>query len=161
MTSAAIRSSSREELDRLAGEISWYEEQARSTVKLSLQYKLEIGRRLARAKALLPYGQFLSWARQHFDWTSRHLQRHLVLAANATRVSHLAPGTSLRMALVAIRQGGAHENGREADRRQEGPQRIHIVGDLEAGAIDHERLANGLERLSEVLGARKMKWWIR
>ena len=34
------------ELDRLAGEIGWYEEEARKTVMLALQYKLEIGRRL-------------------------------------------------------------------------------------------------------------------
>ena len=38
------------ELLRLAGEIGWYQEQAKKTVMLALQYKLEIGRRLARAK---------------------------------------------------------------------------------------------------------------
>jgi hypothetical protein len=50
------------ELEKLAGEIAWYEEEARKTVKLALQYKFEIGRRLARAKAILPHGRFLSWA---------------------------------------------------------------------------------------------------
>src|SRR5580704_8348468 len=81
------------ELDRLAGEIGWYEEEARKTVMLALQYKLEIGRRLARAKKILPHGQFLTWAHEEFGWTPRHIQRHLKLVENASRVSRLPPGT--------------------------------------------------------------------
>src|SRR5579862_6130503 len=87
---------SKTELAKLAGEIGWYQEEARKTVMLALQYKLEIGRRLQRSKALLPHGKFLSWAQEEFGWTARHVQRHLTLAENAPRMASLPPGTSLR-----------------------------------------------------------------
>src|SRR4029077_18371695 len=82
------------ELEKLAGEIGWYEEQCRKTLMLALQYKLEIGRRLMRAKTLLPHGRFLPWAQQQFGWTARHVERHINLAENASCVSSLPPGTS-------------------------------------------------------------------
>jgi hypothetical protein len=148
----------KDELDKLAGEISWYEDQARKTVLLALQYKLEIGRRLARAKALLPHGSFLSWARAQFGWSPRHVQRHLTLAENASRVSCLPPGASLRMALAAIRQTRPEEG---FTRELTGPRRIHIVGELEEGNLDRDLLLDGVVRLAHKLGAQKIRWWIR
>jgi hypothetical protein len=152
-----------DELQKLAGEISWYEDQARNTVMLALQYKLEIGRRLARAKALLPHGAFLSWAHLRFGWTARHVQRHLTLAANASRVSRLPPGASLRMALAAIRENRTDDRrcSVEVARQDAVLQRIHIVGELEQGNIDRDRLLSGVARLAEQLGAGKMRWRIR
>jgi hypothetical protein len=151
-----------DELEKLAAEIGWYEDQARKTVMLALQYKVEIGRRLARAKALLPHGQFLSWSRHRFGWSARHVQRHLLLAENATRVSQLPPGASLRMALAAIRENRTDvANCREPALKEEVPQRIHIVGDLQEGTIDRDLLLSGVERLAEDLGARKIRWRIR
>jgi hypothetical protein len=151
------------ELEKLAREISWYEDQARNTVMLALQYKLEVGRRLARAKGLLPHGMFLSWARVQFGWTPRHVQRHLKLAENASRVSHLPPGASLRMALAAIQRGRTDEaeGSAELTSPDGAPQRIHIVGEFDQGDIDRDRLLSGVVRLAEDLGARKMRWRIR
>jgi Protein of unknown function (DUF3102) len=150
------------ELRKLAGEIGWYEEEARKTVMLALQYKLEIGRRLARAKALLPRGEFHSWAHEEFGWTPRHVQRHLTLAENATRVSHLPPGASLRMALAAIKE--IRLDVQEVSAKTEpncDPQCIHITGEIEPGTIDRDRLLGEVEKLAGELGAQKMRWKIR
>jgi hypothetical protein len=148
------------ELARLAGEIGWYEEEARKTVMLALQYKLEIGRRLARAKKLLPHGQFLSWAHEEFGWTPRHIQRHLKLVENAPRVSRLPPGTSLRMALAAISDLGSEKT--EFDGTVESPlQTIRITGQIEPGTIDRDRLLEEIAKLAGELGAQKVQWKVR
>jgi hypothetical protein len=149
------------ELAKLAGEIGWYEDQARKTVMLALQYKFEIGRRLARAKALLPHGHFLSWARQEFGWSPRHVQRHLMLAENASCVSCLPPGASLRMALAAIRKLRTEPEKALGEAPKDPSQRIHIVGELEEGTIDRDCLLNLVARLAKELGAENMRWRIR
>lgn len=150
------------ELEKLAGEIGWYEDQARNTVMLALQYKLEIGRRLARAKALLPHGKFLPWARDRFGWSPRHVQRHLLLAEHATRVLRLPPGASLRMALAAIRQNPGDSGKTLALVPAPAPaQRIHIVGEVENGKIDCALLLDRVVRWAEELGAQNMRWRIR
>jgi hypothetical protein len=157
-----VGSRSKSELAKLAGEIGWYEEESRKTVMLALQYKLEIGRRLARAKAILPHGKFLSWAHDQFGWTPRHVQRHLTLAENAPRVLALPRETSLRMALAAIRELRSDEG--EARPLAEGEpegQALHIIGDLEPGNIDRERLLAEFTRLAGELGVQKMRWKIR
>jgi hypothetical protein len=150
------------ELARLSGEIGWYEEEARKTVMLALQYKLEIGRRLARAKKLLPHGRFLSWARDEFGWTPRHIQRHLQLVENAPRVSHLPPGTSLRMALAAIRdvQTGSARAPLEVDETWRS-QCIRIIGKIEPGNVDRDRLLTEITRIASEMGIQKMEWTIR
>jgi hypothetical protein len=156
--------STKSELTRLAGEIGWYQEEARKTVMLALQYKLEIGQRLARAKTLLPHGEFLAWAQAEFGWTARHVQRHLTLAENAPRVSCLPPDTSLRMALAAIKELRANPDAGEASPEAESAcdsKPIHITGRLEPGTIDRERLLAEIERLAGELGAEKMRWRIR
>jgi len=94
----------RTQIERIRREIAWYEEETNKTLRLALQYKIEIGKRLMRVKSLLPHGQFLNWARQEFGWTPKHIQNHLTLAANAKCVSHLPRGASLRMALATIKQ---------------------------------------------------------
>src|SRR5579862_3399095 len=148
-------------LAKLAGEIGWYEDQARKTVMLALQYKFEIGRRLARAKLLLPHGQFLSWARQEFGWSPRHVQRHLMLAENASSVLSLPPGASLRMALAAIRKMKTDPEKAAAEEARSAIQRIHIVGEIEEGTIDRDLLLSRVTRLAEELGAQKTRWRIR
>jgi Protein of unknown function (DUF3102) len=147
------------ELDRLAGEINWYEDEGRKTVMLALQYKLEIGRRLARAKKILPHGKFLSWARDQFGWTPRHVQHHLMLAEHAPQVLSLSPDTSLRMALALIR-GLPSEGESELTVQPQSPP-IHIIGEIEPGTIDRDRLLAEVTRLAGELGAEKMRWRIR
>ena len=155
---------SKTELAKLAGEIGWYQEEARKTVMLALQYKLEIGRRLARAKSLLPHGKFLSWAQDEFGWTARHVQRHLILAVNASHVSCLPPDMSLRMALAAIRVLRIDSDAQKAPSEAEStfhPQPIHIVGELEPGSIDRALLLAEITRIAKELGVEKMRWRIR
>jgi hypothetical protein len=150
------------ELAKIVGEIGWYEDQARKTVMLALQYKFEIGRRLARAKLLLPHGQFLSWARQEFGWSPRHVQRHLMLAENASSIPNLPPGASLRMALAAIRKMRTDPEKSAAEATASVPtQRIHIVGEIEEGTIDRDLLLSRISQLAEELGAQKTRWRIR
>ena len=157
---AASRSKS--ELTKIAGEISWYEEEARKTVMLALQYKLEIGRRLARAKVLLPHGKFLPWAHDQFGWTPRHVQRHLMLAENAPRVLCMPRETSLRMALAAIRELRTDTDTSGAPPEDEpGCQSIHIIGELQPGTVNQDRLLEEVVKLAEEFGVQKMRWRIR
>lgn len=164
----------KEELARISSEIAWYETEARKSLGIALGHKLEIGKRLALAKRLLPRGKFLAWARAEFGWTPRHVQNHLKLAANANRVSHLGPGASLRMALEAIKEsaqqeeragepeepskavGVSTENERLSER-----QRINLTAEIEDGTLDLEKLAVELERVAAGLGAPKSKWKVR
>jgi len=151
------------ELEKLSGEIAWYEQQVRNSARLTLQYKLEIGKRLIRAKELLPHGHFLSWAKQQFGWTPRHIQNHVLLAENAKRDSHLPAGASLRLALTSIRKS---EPGPTlvASAKTEVPlpvQRIHLVGEILEGTLDHERFLAQVEQLASGLGAVKAKWKVR
>jgi hypothetical protein len=151
------------ELEKISGEIAWYEEQARNSARLTLQYKLEIGKRLTRAKELLPHGYFLSWARQQFGWTARHVQNHLLLAANAKHVSHLPVGASLRLALASIQKSlpePISTNGNEIEALPP-IQRIYLVGDILDGNLDRERFLAEIEQLAARLGAAKTKWKVR
>ena len=150
------------ELLKISGEIGWYEDQTRKTLRLALQYKLEIGRRLALAKQILPHGEFLPWAQREFGWTPRHVQKHLMLAANAACVSRLPAGSSLRMALVAIGELRAERDvGHSGSARLNRPERICIVGEIEDGILDEDKLLNGLGHLSEEMGAMRTHWKIR
>ena len=151
------------ELAKLAGEIGWYQEEARKTVMLALQYKLEIGRRLLRAKSLLPHGQFLSWAQNEFGWTPRHLQRHLLLGENAPRVSCLPPDTSLRVALAAIKELRGEEKANPPLQRPlvADSATIHITGTLEARTVDKDKLLAEISRIAAELGGQKMRWTLR
>jgi hypothetical protein len=147
------------ELAQISSEITWYEEEARKSVGLALQYKLEIGRRLARAKALMTHGAFLPWAQIQFGWTPRHVQNHLTLAANAKRVSHLGPGASLRMALAAIKETTPEvKKGVELVRTVSSVRKIHVVGEIEEGTLDCDQLVEELVRIAASLGAPRTKW---
>lgn len=148
-----------QDLAQISGEIAWYEEEARKSVGLALQYKLEIGKRLARAKSLMPHGTFLSWAKAQFGWTPRHVQNHLMLAANAKRVARLGPGASLRMALAAIKEADPHvQKGVQSIGTFPAIRKIHVIGEIEEGTIDCEQLIDELGRIAAVLGAPRTKW---
>jgi hypothetical protein len=148
-----------QDLSQISGEIAWYEEEARKSVGLALQYKLEIGKRLARAKSLMPHGTFLAWAKTEFGWTPRHVQNHLMLAANAKRVSCLGPGASLRMALAAIKEADPEvPKGIQSISTFRLTKKIHVVGEIEEGTIDCDQLINELGRIAAVLGAPRTKW---
>jgi hypothetical protein len=148
------------ELEKISGEIAWYEQQARNSARLTLQYKLEIGKRLARAKELLPHGHFLYWARQQFGWTARHVQNHLLLAANAKRVSHLPVGASLRLALASIQKTVSEPVSAPAN-QIEAIQRVYLVGDILEGNLDRERLLAEIEQIAAELGTAKIRWKVR
>ena len=85
-----------------------------------------------------------------------------MLAENASSVLSLPPGASLRMALAAIRKmkTDPEKSGEEAA-RSASVQRIHIIGEIEEGAIDRDILLSGVSKLAEELGAQKMRWRIR
>jgi hypothetical protein len=161
-----------QELAKISEEITWYEAEAQKSVHVALGHKLEIGKRLARAKRLLPRGKFLAWASAEFGWTARHVQHHLKLAANAKRVSHLGPGASLRMALEAIKEAQyqdltGFEASSETTKAEEAPQpsqavqRITLTAEIEEGTIDREKLLDELERIAAALGGPKSKWKVR
>jgi Protein of unknown function (DUF3102) len=131
---------------------------------LALQYKLEIGKRLIRAKGLLKHGQFLRWAQNEFGWTPRHVQNHLTLASHEKRVSLLPPGASLRMALAAIKEAQT-ESGKEIKPAVEllpPPRQIHIIGEIEGGGnLDFNQLVKEIARIAANLGAPKTRWKVR
>ena len=161
-TSGLVSKKRENELEKLAGEIGWYEQEVRKTVGLALQYKVEIGRRLARAKELLPHGQFLSWAKNEFGWSPRHIQNHLILVENAKRVAHLPAGASLRMALAAIKESHAEmaKPGGKAD-EPNSIQKIHLTCEIEEGTLDHDQFISELMRIATRLGAPRTKWKVR
>ena len=160
---AAIEPRVEDQLRRISGEIAWYEEQTRKTVALMLQYRLEIGRRLARAKALLPHGRFLSWAQSEFNWTARHIQNHLALEANAAQVSRLSPDTSLSSALALIKKSQNPSAGSQPGVSRHGHRlslvrRIHLIGEIEEGDLDCDQLITEMVRIAAMLGAPKTRW---
>jgi hypothetical protein len=150
------------ELEKLSGEITWYEQQAQNSARLTLQYKLEIGKRLMRAKGILPHGHFLSWARQQFGWTPRHVQNHLLLADNAKRISHLPTGASMRLALASIRKEDPG-NGSPAKilPEIEPVQRIYLIGEIPEGRLDPDLFSEALKDLANEFGAPNTRWRAR
>ena len=150
------------DLEKISGEIAWYEEQARNSARLTLQYKLEIGKRLARAKELLPHGHFLPWAYQQFGWKARHVQNHLILAENAQRVAHLPVEASLRLALASIRKTEpAPDSYPKTIEMVTTVQRLHLIGEICEGGLDAETFLIEVERLAAQLGAPNSRWKAR
>lgn len=103
-------------LDQLTREILHYEDQARTNTESAIKFKIEIGNRLQSAKDLLPHGQFLPWAKERFQWSSRHCQKHMQLARNAPLVSHLPQDVGLKIALQAISPKKEPKPARPVDR---------------------------------------------
>ena len=157
-TPITVDAAARNQIEKISREIAWYEEQTNQTLRLALQYKLEIGKRLMRIKCLLPHGQFLDWARQEFGWTPKHIQNHLTLAANAKLVSELPTGASLRMALATIKQvqsssGVPRDESNSSPNNKVSPsvRRLHVIGEIEEGTLDCEQLLNELGRIASKL----------
>jgi hypothetical protein len=101
------------ELDRITREIHTLEAHAIQRATSAIEFKVEIGRRLVRAKELLPFGSFVEWATKEFGWDRRHVARHMDLYRHGTRVSHLPPEASLRAALAAIAEADRAAAGAE------------------------------------------------
>jgi hypothetical protein len=97
------------EMDRITREIHTLEAHAIQRATSAIEFKVEIGRRLVRAKELLPFGSFVDWATKEFGWDRRHVARHMDLYRHGTRVSHLPPEASLRAALAAIAEADRAE----------------------------------------------------
>ncbi len=55
------------EIDQIAQEIHILEMHATAKAVSAIEFKIQIGKRLARAKAILPHGQFLAWATTEFS----------------------------------------------------------------------------------------------
>jgi hypothetical protein len=169
----ALSRKTENELQVVSREIAWYEEESRKTVRLALQYKVEIGKRLLRAKEMLPHGHFLRWAHTEFGWTPRHVQYHLLLASNEKRVSLLPKGASFRMALAAIkelspsdlRSTNSSNETRSTDEPEmeivPPPRQVHIIGEVVEGDLDCDRLLGELAHLAAEFGAPKTRWKIR
>jgi len=68
-----------------------------------LEARVEIGLELARAKELLPHGQFRPWVRREFRWSERTATNYIILAQHyegkTAKFADLGLGTAL--ALVA------------------------------------------------------------
>lgn len=121
------------ELDGIVQRINYHEKQAQQSAKLAIQYKLQIGEELLKAKRLLPHGEFGRWAQNEFGWGPRHTQNHMRLARNAQHVSQLPSGASLRMALAAI---AAPSNGKTVVVvEQTGPGRYRLIGEVETKRV--------------------------
>lgn len=92
------------DLDALADEARWHKDQAEHHHRRALYHFVEMGRRLLEAKSRLGHGAFSPYVGAEIGITERHAQRLMDLSRNATRVSHLAPDTSLRGALEVIQE---------------------------------------------------------
>lgn len=144
-------------LAQLAEEIREHEAQAQAHAERALWHKVEIGKRLLTAKAELPLGEFITWGAEEFrefGWSRMHLWRHMDLARpeHVTRVLHLPPGASMRMALAAIREDRPAPEPREDDGAGADPDRVAgAVAVCEKVKALAERTLKGLRRASEAL----------
>lgn len=90
------------EIDQITREIHTLEAHATERASSAIEFKIEIGKRLTRAKEIMKHGEFLPWAQREFGWGRVHVANHMRLSANVQRVVHLGPEASLRAALAAI-----------------------------------------------------------
>ncbi len=111
------------EMERITREIHTLEAHAVERALSAVEFKIEIGRRLQRAKEILPHGEFMPWASREFGWNPRHVQKHMELARNAPRVAHLPPEASLRAALAAIAEADREANYEPREGELPGPAR--------------------------------------
>lgn len=89
-------------LDQIAREILHYEDLAIKYTEDSIKFRVEIGRRLQKAKDALPHGKFLPWVKRYFPHDRSYACKHMQLARNVERVKHLPPNAGIRMALQVI-----------------------------------------------------------
>jgi hypothetical protein len=175
----ALSRKTENDLKTMSREIAWFEEESRKTVRLALQYKLEIGKRLLRAKEMLPHGQFLRWAHSEFGWTRRHVAYHLQLAANEKCLSLLPKAATFRMAIAAIKEASSNDVGaRSASTGSSSsiagkvteitqievlppPKQVVIVGEVVEGDLDCVRLLGELNHLAAEFGAPRTRWKLR
>jgi hypothetical protein len=73
----------------------------------AIEFKIEIERRLIRAKEILPHGAFIPWASAQFAWDARHVQRHMLWVRPECK-----PNAILRVFKDLRRGGSASESGR-------------------------------------------------
>ncbi len=104
------------EIDGITKEIHVLESHAMEHAGSAVQFKIEIGRRLMRAKEILPHGEFIPWATREFQWDRKHLWRHMALARNVARVPHLPPDASLRAVLAAIAPARREQSAEKTER---------------------------------------------
>jgi hypothetical protein len=100
------------EIEQITREIHTLEAHAMQRAQRAVEFKVEIGKRLARAKAILKRGKFGAWAQKEFGWGHWHVARRMQLARNYPRVGNLGQEASLRAALADIAQA---QNGRKSD----------------------------------------------
>ena len=56
------------EIEQITREIHTLEAHAMQRAQRAVEFKVEIGKRLARAKAILKRGKFGAWAQKEFGW---------------------------------------------------------------------------------------------
>jgi hypothetical protein len=169
----ALSRKTQNDLEVVSREIAWYDEESRKVTRLALQYRIEIGKRLSRAKEMLPHGQFLRWAHKEFGWSRRHVAYHLLIAANEKRLSYLPKETSFRMAITAAKElSSSGVESRHTSIRNESsgspevevlapPKRVYIIGEVVEGDLDCEGLLDELVHLAAAFGAPKTRWKMR
>lgn len=94
-------------------------QQAEEYVSMAIQCGIEAGEVLLTAKARVSHGEFIPLLEREWPGSVRYAQKLMDLARNASRVTHLPPGTSLRKALAAVQSHGGDD---EADDNAGGAQ---------------------------------------
>lgn len=98
------------ELERILGVVAYHDEQARQAARSVVLHKIAVGEALAAARALMTPGEFWRWAEYSTRYSRAHIERHLRLAANASRVmERVGPDASMRAALSALGGGATSE----------------------------------------------------
>ncbi len=141
-------------LDTLADEINKAHRRCEQSVRMTLDYAVEVGRLLIEAKAQCDHGEWLPWVENHCECDVRSVQRYMKLAgfvptlpSNATRVSCLPIRDLVRLerldgderqGIIDHLEGNPHLDGlddavtsyrREGiERRREESRRTHGTG---------------------------------
>lgn len=128
------------ELERLLSVVAYHDEQARQAARSVVLHKIAVGEALAAARALMSAAEFWRWAEYSTRYSKAHIERHLRLAANASRVMEsVGPDASMRAALSALGSGAGAETwllvGRLETKPGETPDPAALVESVKAWRV--------------------------
>jgi site-specific DNA-methyltransferase (adenine-specific) len=94
----------RKDIELLAEETRWHQQQAELHHKKALFHFVEVGRRLTEAKERLAHGEFMPYLSDEVNLSQRQAWNLMEVARNQQRVADLPTDTSLRGALEVIHE---------------------------------------------------------
>jgi hypothetical protein len=89
-------------LDDLAQRIKSYHTQVMDAARNVVDKAISAGLLLKEAKGKVPYGEWLSWLKEHCELSERTAHRYMQLAANQRKIEESLKGKSATMATLSL-----------------------------------------------------------